>query len=287
MTWKIPTALLALVLLAVGVVGDVGWSQLRTLPDVDLTAGAAGRGPAPLSRSLSRSLDRTAAVPLAGRTVVIDPGHQLGNHNYPRKINRQVPAGGFKKPCNTTGTATSGGYPEATFAWRVARLLRTRLRHLGARVVMTRHSNRQDRWGPCVNVRGRAGNRVGRKAKADLKISIHGDGSDASGAHGFHVIAPTDRRGWTHDVYRPSRRAALATRAALRRAGVPVANYIAGGDGLDFRSDLGTLNLSDVPVVMVELGNMRSRADARRMSSAHGRATYARALAAGARHFLR
>ena len=30
-----------------------------------------------------------------GRTVVIDPGHQLGNHNFPAKINRLVPAGGF------------------------------------------------------------------------------------------------------------------------------------------------------------------------------------------------
>ena len=59
-----------------------------------------------------------------GRTVVLDPGHQLGNHNYPAEINRLVPAGGFTKPCNTTGTSTNGGYPEATFAWRVSRLLR-------------------------------------------------------------------------------------------------------------------------------------------------------------------
>ena len=72
-------------------------------------------------------------MPLAGRTVVIDPGHQLGNHNFPRQINRLVPAGGFKKPCNTTGTATNGGYPEATFTWQVARLLRQRLERLGAR----------------------------------------------------------------------------------------------------------------------------------------------------------
>ena len=56
--------------------------------------------------------------------VVLDPGHQLGNHNYPRQINRLVPAGGFRKPCNTTGTATDGGYPEATFTWRVATRLR-------------------------------------------------------------------------------------------------------------------------------------------------------------------
>ena len=59
-------------------------------------------------------------------------------------------------------------------------------------------------------------------------------------------------------------------RAALRDQGLPVANYIAGGDGMDARGDLGTLNLSDVPVVMVELGNMRNRTDARRMTTTRG-----------------
>jgi len=225
----------------------------------------------------------TVARPLGGKVVVIDPGHQLGNHNFPAKINRLVPAGGFKKPCNTTGTATNGGYPEATLTWRVARNVKRRLERLGATVRMTRHSNRQDRWGPCVDARGRAGNRI----PADAKLSIHGDGSTASGAHGFHVIAPTDRRPWTHDIFKPSRRLALDTRAALRSVGLPVANYIAGGDGLDFRSDLATLNLSDIPTVMVELGNMRNPTDARRMTSRHGRATYAHGLARAVRRYLR
>ncbi len=147
---------------------------------------------------------------------------------------------------------------------------------------LTRHSNRQDRWGPCVDVRGRDGNR----RPADVKISIHGDGSYASGRAGFHVIAPTDRRPWTHDIYRPSRRLALDTRGALRSMHLRVANYIAGGDGLDFRSDLGTLNLSDIPTVMVELGNMRNAHDAHRMTSRSGRATYARGLALAVRRFL-
>ncbi|MGC4110525.1 MAG: N-acetylmuramoyl-L-alanine amidase [Nocardioides sp.] len=224
-----------------------------------------------------------ARVPLAGRLVVIDPGHQLGNHNFLAEIDRPVPAGGFKKPCNTTGTSTNGGYPEATFTWRVAQVLRARLRALGARVILTRHSNSERRWGPCVDVRGRDGN----KQHADLKISIHGDGSYAAGARGFHVIAPTDRRPWTSDIYRPSRRLALTTRAALKSVGLRVANYIAGGDGLDFRSDLGTLNLSNIPTVMVELGNMRNPVDARRMTSRSGRATYARGLALAVRRYLR
>lgn len=236
--------------------------------------------PLPASAVADEGSGRAAPEPLAGRVIVIDPGHQLGNHNFPRRINRQVPAGGFTKPCNTTGTATRGGYPEASFNFAVARGLRARLRALGARVLMTRTTNRQDRWGPCVDERGRAGNRI----DADLKISIHADGSATSGARGFHVIAPTSRRGWTADIHRSSKRLALAVRRPLRSV-LPVANYTAA-DGLDFRGDLGTLNLSDVPTVLVELGNMRNRRDAARMTSRRGRAAYARALVAGARGFL-
>ena len=219
--------------------------------------------------------------PLAGRTVVLDPGHQLGNRNFPEEINRLVPAGGTVKPCNTTGTATRGGYPEATFTWQVSRLVRERLVALGARVVMTRTSNREDRWGPCVDVRGRAGNAI----DADIKVSVHADGSYAAGARGFHVIVPPDRAPWTDDIHRPSLRLGRVLRADLLAGGFPVANYIAGGDGIDVRSDLATLNLSDVPTAMVELGNMRGT-DARAMTAPRGRARYARALVAGIRDYL-
>lgn len=263
---------LGLLCLVFGLVAEVAWFNYSPPDEAGLVSG-----------TWARESRLSVARPLAGRTVVIDPGHQLGNHNFPRQINRLVPAGGFRKPCNTTGTATRGGFPEATMAWRVSRLLRARLVDLGATVEMTRHSNRQDRWGPCVDVRGRAGN---SSPAADLKISVHGDGSVSSGAHGFHVIAPTDRRPWTHDIYRSSRRLAVGVRSSLRGAGVPVANYTAGGDGLDFRSDLGTLNLSDVPTVMVELGNMRDARDAHRMTTRAGRATYARALSDAVRRFL-
>jgi N-acetylmuramoyl-L-alanine amidase len=238
----------------------------------------------PVGAAESTPVDRPVreSLPLAGRVVVLDPGHQLGNHRFPGKVNRLVPSGGTRKPCNTTGTATRAGYPEATFTWRVALGLRGRLEALGARVLITRDSNSRGRWGPCVDVRGRAGNRV----DADLKISIHGDGSYAAGARGFHVIAPADRRRWTRDIYRPSRELALDVRASLRGGGFRVANYTAGRDGLDSRGDLATLNLSDVPTVMVELGNMRHRRDARVMTSDVGQARYARALAAAAQRYL-
>ncbi|WP_246060659.1 N-acetylmuramoyl-L-alanine amidase [Nocardioides dongxiaopingii] len=257
------------------------------------SGGNAGDvGPAPASRSSSSSPSApptpspgagSEARPLKGRVVVVDPGHQLGNRNFPEQVSRPVPAGGFTKPCNTTGTATDAGYPEATFTWQVARLLTRRLERLGARVVATRTTNSERRWGPCVDVRGRAGNRL----DADLKLSIHADGSYAAGAHGFHVIRPPDRARWTDDIVRPSRRLALDVRRSLRAAGFAPATYVAGGDGLDVRRDLGTLNLSDVPTVLVELGNMRSPVDARTMTGRAGRARYADALAAAVVRNLR
>jgi N-acetylmuramoyl-L-alanine amidase len=264
--------------------------MIRTLAVVVVVAGAllaqapGAGGTADAAAPAARA--QTVEPPLTGRVVVIDPGHQLGNHNFPRRIHRLVPAGGFRKPCNTTGTATDSGYPEASFAWDVALRLRARLRALGARVVLTRDSNRQDRWGPCVDVRGRAGNRLAGGGSADLKISIHADGSYVPGAHGFHVIAPPDRRPWTHDIYRSSLRLALVTRAALLAHGMARATYVAGGDGLDVRRDLATLNLSDIPTVMVELGNMRSARDAALMTRPSGRERYARALGSAVREYL-
>ena len=231
------------------------------------------------------SRPQMSAAALDGRVVVIDPGHQLGNHNFPRQINRPVPAGGFTKPCNSTGTSTAGGYPEATLAWQVSRRVAARLRHLGARVRLTRRSNREDRWGPCVDVRGRAGNPTRSRPGADLKLSIHADGSYAAGARGFHVIAPPDRAPWTDDIHRSSMRLAGSVKAGLLSQRLGIATYTAVG-GIDVRFDLATLNLSDVPTVMVELGNMRSTADARLMTSPSGRARYARGLVSGVRRFL-
>jgi N-acetylmuramoyl-L-alanine amidase len=149
-------------------------------------------------------------------------------------------------------------------------------------VVLTRSSNSPAAWGPCVDARGRAG----AAAHADLTVSLHADGSFAPGAHGFHVIAPAVLPGWTDDVAAPSMRLALALRSALDRAALPRANYLAGGDGLDVRSDLGTLNLADVPVAMVELGNMRDATEARRMRSEAGRARYAGAVVDGIIRYL-
>src|SRR5262249_57050711 len=104
---------------------------------------------------------------------------------------------------------------------------------------------------------------------------------------GFHVISPPPIEGLTDDIAASSHRFALAVRSAFRRGtGEPYATYI-GLDGLDVRSDLGGLNLSDVPKVFVETGNMKNAVDARRLESAAYRQREAAALARGIEAFLR
>jgi N-acetylmuramoyl-L-alanine amidase len=199
-----------------------------------------------------------AALPLAGTTVAVDPGHNGANGAHPAQINRQVPAGrGYRKACDTTGAETNDGrLTEARFTFDVARRLQRRLEALGARVVMTRAGN--DGVGPCVDERAAIGNR----AQADVALSIHADGGPAGG-RGFHVIAPLARRAVAPAIVAPSLRFARILRARLEAIGLPRSTYLGGGTGLVSRDDLGGLNLSRVPKALVELGNMRNAADAR------------------------
>lgn len=214
---------------------------------------------------------------LDGKVIAIDPGHNPGNSNHPGKVNRQVWAGTSWKPCNTVGTSTNGGYAEARFTRAVARRLERKLEKRGATVRLT---TRGRDWGPCINRRGRFGEKVG----AELTVSIHADGQ-AAGLRGFHVIRPGSLKVYTRDIDRRSKRLGQAVRKGMDRNGFARANYL-GDDGMDVRTDLGTLNFSDVPVVMVEAGNMRNRRDARWITRAKGRDRLAAALLAGIRRYL-
>lgn len=204
-------------------------------------------------------------------TVTIDPGHNGRNFTNPSFINHQVDAGGFRKACDTTGTATNDGrLTEAAFNFDVARRLRADLRAGGARVVLTRKDNRG--VGPCIDRRAAIGNR----ARSNAAISIHADGAAASG-RGFHVTSVSPRRARSRAAVTGSRRLARIVRDALVKAGMRPSNYI-GRRGLIERDDLGGLNLSTVPKVLLEVGNMRNASDARLLKSAAFRARLARAL---------
>ncbi|MFF8787214.1 N-acetylmuramoyl-L-alanine amidase [Streptomyces sp. NPDC015125] len=220
---------------------------------------------------------------LKGKVVVIDPGHNPHNREHGREIARQVDIGNGHKECDTTGTSTNDGYAEASFTLDVARRARTLLRDAGAKVVFTQDGDR--RYGPCVDERADIGN----AQHADAALSIHADGSGA-GNRGFHVILParvTAGPAGTAPIVAPSRK--LGERLAGRfRAdtGSAPSNYIGHGTGLDVRSDLGGLNLSTVPKVFIECGNMRDPKDAAQFTDAQWRQKAARGITEGITDFL-
>ncbi|GGW18561.1 N-acetylmuramoyl-L-alanine amidase [Streptomyces capoamus] len=225
------------------------------------------------------------AGPLRGKVVVVDPGHNPGNFHHTAEINRQVDIGTNRKECDTTGTSTDDGYTEARFTLDVAHRLRTLLEEQGATVRLTRDDD-SPAWGPCVDERARIGN----TARADAAISIHADGS-AEGDRGFHVILPGSVHAGAADtraIVGPSHD--LGVRVAgtfLRETGEPPSNYVGDGTGFVTRTDLGGLNLSTVPKVFIECGNMRDSKDAALLTSGAWRQRAAQGISEGIVSFLR
>lgn len=201
-----------------------------------------------------------APQPLAGKVVGIDPGHNGRNYTDPSYLDHQVWNGREQEDCDTAGTATNGGYTEALFNFQVAGYLRADLIQDGARVVITRTTN--DGIGPCVNQRAAIIN----ASHANVAVDIHADGAPSWG-RGFTVLEPV-ADGPNDGVIASSARLAADVRAAmLVGTAMPVSNYD-GKDGTKLRDDLAGLNLTTVPKILIEVGNMKNPADAAMLTSA-------------------
>ncbi|MGI8329883.1 N-acetylmuramoyl-L-alanine amidase [Actinomadura scrupuli] len=253
--------------------------QVAVPPAVRATPVAA-----PAATPIATATARTTATPrdtgqsrdkpLSGKVIAIDPGHNGGNAAHPEIIAKPVYIITGEKECDTTGTETHAGYTEHAFTWDVSQRLKAILESRGAKVVLTRPNDTG--VGPCINQRAAIANR----AKADAALSVHADGAAESG-HGFHIIEPAPIKGHTDKIAKPSARLALALRAAYHKGTqMPYSNYI-GENALDVRGDLGGLNLSTVPKVFLETGNMQNPGDAAKLSDGKFRQRIAQSLADG------
>jgi N-acetylmuramoyl-L-alanine amidase len=222
-------------------------------------------------------------VPPPPAVVVLDPGHNGGNAAARAEIARHVPAGGFTKPCNTTGTSTDDGYAEHAFTFDVALRTADLLRGAGLTVVLTRTDD--SGVGPCVDVRAGTAN----EAQAALSVSIHADGA-APDVRGFHVIAPAlAPDGGNAAILEASAEAASALMAAFAAATAQPPAIYPGAlvqPGLTRRDDLAGLNLARVPAVMIECANMRNPADAAAVRDESWRQRAAQGIADGVLAYL-
>ena len=240
-------------------------SDTLVKPDVSSPSPSTGGSP------LRADVGTLSAV--AGHTIVIDPGHNGANGSHPGDINKVVFVGNGSKACDTTGTAGNDGYPEHAYTFDVASRLHRLMTAAGARVVMTRADDAG--VGPCITQRAAIGN----DAHGDLAVSIHADGGPSTG-RGFHVITPLPVLGFNDGIVDPSDRFGVLLRDRFAAAtGMPTANYIAR-NGLVARSDLGGLNLSKVPKVFIETGNMRNATDEAMLHDPQWRERAATAIAA-------
>jgi N-acetylmuramoyl-L-alanine amidase len=218
----------------------------------------------------------SAGKPLAGKVIGIDPGHNGLNGTDPAYINRQIWNGREMENCNTTGTQTASGYTEAQFNWNVATYLTRDLRKDGARIVLTRHNNHG--VGPCVNVRSTVLNHT------DVAIDIHADGGPTWG-RGFTVLEPVADGKNDKVIGSSVRFGSYVHSAFLSDTPFGPANYY-GHNGYIFRDDLAGLNLTTVPKVLIECGNMPNSADAALLTSSKAQQQIARALQAAIIRFL-
>jgi N-acetylmuramoyl-L-alanine amidase len=214
----------------------------------------------------------SSAEPLAGKIIGIDPGHNGLNYADPAYLNHKIWNGRAWEDCDTTGTETASGYTEARFNWNVAKYLRAILIKDGARVVLTRKNNHG--IGPCVNRRAR----ILDLAHANVSIDIHADYGPSTG-RGFTVLEPV-ADGPNDKVIMSSLRFGRYVNAAMRGSTkMPVSDYY-GHDGYIRRDDLAGLNLTTMPKVLIECGNMNDAQDAALLVHPSVQWSIARALAA-------
>ena len=245
-------------------------------------SGRAKEASRPGSPGVTAATPRAGGGPLAGKVVVIDPGHNPHNPEHVTKIDALVNAGGYLKACDTVGAQTGAGYPEFDFTLDVARRARIILRTAGAKVILTQ--NGSTAYGPCVTQRAAIGNR----ARADAAISIHADGGPPDG-YGFAVLVPVlvqDPSADNSMIIGPSRYLADALLTHFAAVTGQARSTYLGAGGIQPRSDLGGLNCSTVPKVFIECANMRNTADAAKVTDEHWRQAAARGIAQSIAAFI-
>lgn len=201
--------------------------------------------------------------------VCLDPGHA----RTPNLTTERIGPGSSVRKIKDGGGAPGEAVVVLELAWKTRALLLER----GYRVVMTR-TGANFTYGNGGNI---ARARFCNRRRAALMLRIHADGSTNPALHGAAMLYPARRRGWTDDVYRPSRRAAEIVQRQLVRATGAVDR------GLVPRGDLTGFNWANVPVILAETGFMTNARERRLLRSSWYQWRVARGLTAGVARFIR
>lgn len=226
------------------------------------------------AHATSAAKPATAAKPLAGKVIVLDAGHNVKDRtstNWMKTLAQRA----HTSSCENPGTNTNAGYEEPVFTWDATMRLKSDLEKQGAKVELTR--TKAADFGPCIVTRANILN----NDKPDIAISIHADGAWGSGNYGFHVIYPTKSAGGAKNNAQSKVLATVVRNYYQSGTGMARSTYIGNGTALSGRSDLGLMNNTKYPTILVESGNMRNIRDARLQTSATWRQKEANAITNG------
>lgn len=181
----------------------------------------------------------STSLPLSGKIICIDPGHQ------PKMVWEKVPIApgeSFLMPDYSIGTrgVKSETY-EYSISFQVAQKLERLLRSLGGDVVLTRELNEQ----AVSNIR-RA--EIANEAIADVAVRLHCDGIEDPTIHGLSVLYPGDKYLKDSEILNNS---LMLSESVLKST---VSSTNAKNRGLSKRNDLIVFNYSKVPTTLIEMG---------------------------------
>lgn len=207
-----------------------------------------------------------SAKKLQNIVICIDAGHQQKQDlkKEPVAPNSRT----LKEKCTsgTAGVATKN--PEYKLNLDVALMLQKELEKLGATVIMTRTTND-------VKLSNVDRAEIANKAKANLTIRIHADGSDNKKVQGISMLVPGSKYIKDKTVIDKSKKAGKVILESV------VETTSAKSRGVVERDDLTGFNWSEVPVVLIEMGFMSNKEEDLKMNTASYRQKLVSGMAKG------
>jgi N-acetylmuramoyl-L-alanine amidase len=245
---------------------DAAATDGRLVPD---RAGAASVGQA-IGSAANGGSTTVSQRPLAGKIVVIDPGHQQNQNSDQEPV---APNSSVKKAKVTSGTAgVTTGTAEYIITLDVGLKLRDLLVSQGATVVMTR--DRHD-----VDVSNVERAKIGNDANADLAVRLHADGSADSSVKGISMLVPSADYVGQALADTSAEAGSLVLSAVISRTG-------AKNRGVVKRDDMTGFNWSTVPCILIEMGFMSNADEDRLLNSPEYQDKLAHGLYDGIAAFL-
>lgn len=173
------------------------------------------------------------------RIIVINAGHQKEGNNQKEQIGPDSSDYKAKVSYGATGTYTK--IRESETVLDIAKQLKKELESKGYIVYMTRTS--QD-----VNISNKERAILANNKKADAVISLHCDSSDNKNVTGAHTISIARDNKYCPGLYNEGKILAESIISEYcKTTGIK-------NRGVSYRNDLTTLNWSEVPSVMLEMG---------------------------------